>query len=273
MIAIPTLAALAAAVGNAFRIQLKPTWTEASTLWGVVVAPSGSGKSPSMDAALRPILDLERASFEKYEAELTAYEAELADFQTLPKKEQRRASKPTPPLLTRYRVGDTTVESLGAVLGDNSRGVLLARDELAGWFGSFDRYASGSGDLQAWIEMHGGKPTVIDRKSSRNPVIRIDRPSVNVSGTIQPEVLRDQMSKAHFASGFAARLLFCEPPTRLQRWTEATVAPEVTEGYKQLIHGLYAFPCGDETDVLTLHPHARDFFVAFYDENRRLAFN
>ena len=53
-------------------------------------------------------------------------------------------------------LSDTTVEALAPILRVNPRGLLLARDELAGWIGSFDRY-SGKGksgaDAANWLSM------------------------------------------------------------------------------------------------------------------------
>ncbi len=53
--------------------------------------------------------------------------------------------KPETPQAERCVVSDTTVEALAPLLLANPRGLLLARDKLAGWIGSFDRYAGGKG--------------------------------------------------------------------------------------------------------------------------------
>ncbi|MGC8625428.1 MAG: DUF3987 domain-containing protein [Phycisphaerae bacterium] len=54
-------------------------------------------------------------------------------------------------IATPISTSDSTVEALASVLAENPRGVLLERDELQGWFASFDRYAKGSGgDLAAY---------------------------------------------------------------------------------------------------------------------------
>ena len=40
----------------------------------------------------------------------------------------------------------------------------MARDELAGWLGGFDRYTQTKGsDVAKWLEMHGGRPMMVDR--------------------------------------------------------------------------------------------------------------
>ena len=60
---------------------------------------------------------------------------------------------------------DATVEAVAPILEANPRGVLLARDELAGWIRSFDRYAGGKGggDAAHWLSMHNGEAVVVDR--------------------------------------------------------------------------------------------------------------
>src|SRR5262249_45474894 len=77
----------------------------------------------------------------QYEAELARWEKAMAAW----KRDKAAASspplKPDPPPCERFIVSDTTVEALAPILLTNPRGLLLARDELAGWIGSFDRYA------------------------------------------------------------------------------------------------------------------------------------
>ena len=75
------------------------------------------------------------------EMDLARWEKDMAAW----KRDKNAASdppeKPDPPQAERFIVSDTTVEALAPILLANPRGLLLARDELAGWIGSFDRYA------------------------------------------------------------------------------------------------------------------------------------
>ena len=123
----------------------------------------------------------------------------------------------------------------------------MAGVELAAGFGSFDRYARGEADMQSWIEMHGGRPLTIDRKSSDKPVLSLDRPSVCIAGGIQPEVLKTRLKAEHIASGFVARLLMAMPPERPRRWSEADVTTEVREAYIGLFQRLYKRVASYET--------------------------
>jgi hypothetical protein len=51
VVALPSLVALAACIGNARRVVIKPGWPEPAVLWGVIVAVSGEKKSPCIDAS------------------------------------------------------------------------------------------------------------------------------------------------------------------------------------------------------------------------------
>jgi hypothetical protein len=77
MVALPLLAAIASAIGATYRILLKPTWSEPSVLWCVVVAESGSHKSPAQDMALRPLRRLQAWKFVEYPALAQQYQRDL----------------------------------------------------------------------------------------------------------------------------------------------------------------------------------------------------
>ena len=119
--------------------------------------------------------------------------------------------------------------------------------------------------MQAWIEMHGGRPLIIDRKSSDKPVLSLDRPSVCLAGGIQPEVLRARLKAEHVASGFVARLLMAMPPEQPRRWSEADVTTEVREAYVGLVQRLYQMEASDE--ALPLSREAKALFAAFVNGN------
>lgn len=254
-IAVPALAVLASAVGNAYRIAPKRSWTEISAVWMVTVAPSGSSKSPGWKAAHKPVFELEREAKARFDEEKAAYD----------KLTSEQKKETPPPRRRRYRTSDTTIESLVAVHAQNLRGLMNCRDEFSATLGSFDKYSGGSTDLQAWIDMHGGRPIVVDRKSSDTPVLHLDAPHVCIASTIQPGVLKSRLGTLHLESGFAARLLLAEPPVRKRGWSDADVAPEVDGAYQALIRHLYALPINSGT--LELSSEAKEAFRAYVNEN------
>ena len=226
-VALPVLAVAAGAVGLSRRISLKDTWHEPPILWTAVVAKSGTLKSPALDEALRPLRKVQERSFRDYADALTEFETQQLRYERDTAKWKRGndigdpPAKPDRPKATRWLVSEPTIEALGAILADNPRGVLLGRDELGAWFGSFNQYKSGGGDAAAWLELHRAGPLTIDRKTGTR-ITHVPRAAVSICGTIQPQSLRRALRQEHFENGMAARFLFAMPPERSKRWTEAT---------------------------------------------------
>src|SRR6185369_4270855 len=104
---------------------------------------SGTAKTPAFKLVMRPIRERQSKSFRRFEVLQADYESALEAWHEAKKGE--RGEKPEPPVCERFIVSDTTVEALAPILLENPRGLLLARDELAGWIGSFDRYAGKGG--------------------------------------------------------------------------------------------------------------------------------
>ncbi|WP_263841509.1 DUF3987 domain-containing protein [Salinibacter sp.] len=249
MVTVPTLSVLSGAIGDAARLKLKRSWTEPATLWTVLVAPSGSTKSPAFFHATRPVFRRESKARDEHEEALAEWKA-----QEEPDPQDR-------PVRRRFRTGDATPEAVVQILDENPRGVLLARDELGAWLGSFDRYVNGAADLQFWVEVWQGTQASRDRAGDGNTTI--DAPVVPVTGTIQPGSLQEKLGEIHFDTGFAARLVLCQPPLGPKRWTEADVSQEVRDNYEQLLSRLYSTPRGEE---LSLTSGAKEKWVSYYNE-------
>jgi hypothetical protein len=265
MIAVPSLSVMASAIGNSRRVQIKSNWIEPPTVWTCLISPSGALKSPSMEKALSPAYAEERRLKDEWEHKVKRWEE---------KPEDERDSKPS---RDRRLANDATVESVALLHDDNPRGLLLYRDELAGWLGSFNQYNRGDSDLQKWIELYESRPIQIDRKSSDRPAIYVEDPAVSVTGTIQPDVLEDRLESLHFQSGFAARLLMCEPPERPRRFNDAGVTDEARKSYRDLVSSLYEMDTPAQGESEGSAPHelkmggtAREVYGEFFDDNQRL---
>lgn len=252
MVAVPTLSVLSGAIGDAARIQLKRSWTEPATLWTMLVAPSGSTKSPAFSHAVRPIFRRESEARDEHEKALRRWKA-----QDNPDEHEK-------PTRRRYRTGDATPEAVVKILEENPRGVLLARDELGAWIGSFDRYVNGAADLQFWVEVWQGTQASRDRAGDGNTTV--DTPAVPVTGTIQPGTLKEKLDEIHFDTGFAARLIFCKPPAKPKRWTEADVSRDVLDGYERILTLMYGNTRGQ---TLSLSPGAKALWIEYYNEANR----
>jgi hypothetical protein len=120
-VALPTLALLAAAIGNTREICPSPTWSEPPILWCVLVAESGSRKSPALAAALVPLREVQARAFGAHGAAMREYDRAVEEYDTA---RRRRASalvppRPERPIATRYIVSDPTVEALAPILAEN----------------------------------------------------------------------------------------------------------------------------------------------------------
>lgn len=276
-IALPLLAGLASAIGNTHRIELKRGWAEPAIVWTAIVAESGSKKSPPIDLALGPIRKRQHHAMNEHAELMREYTDALAiherDAAQWRKSKSNTAppAKPEAPVASRYWTDDATTEALAVLLQQNPRGLLVARDELAGWF-AFDAYKSGKGaDAPKWLEMHGGRPLVVDRKSGG--MLYVPHASVSITGSIQPDTLRRVLGQEHRDNGMAARLLFAEPPRRIERWTESEVNQHTEAALAHLFDRLYALTPDTDDDgndrprLLRLTPEGKAAWVRFYNEH------
>jgi hypothetical protein len=282
-LALPLLTAIAAAVGNTRRLELKRGWSAPPILWGAIVGESGTAKTPAFRLVMLPVRERQRKALERnaeamkqYEADLARWEKDMAAW----KRDKDRASdppqKPEPPQAERFIVSDTTVEALAPILLANPRGLLLARDELAGWIGSFDRYAGkgkAGADSANWLSMFNAESIIVDRKTGIPRTIHVPRAAVCVSGGIQPAILQRALGLEHRESGLAARLLLTCPPRKAKQWTEADIDPSAEAKLIRLFDRLYELQpgVGDDGDSqpvrVRLSGEAKAAWKAYYNDH------
>ncbi len=280
-LALPLLTAIAAAIGNTRRLELKRGWSAPPILWGAIVGESGTAKTPAFKLVMRPVRERQRKALERHAEEMKQYEADLARWEkdmAAWKREKDAAGdppeKPDPPQAERFIVSDTTVEALAPILLANPRGLLLARDELAGWIGSFDRYAAkgkAGADSANWLSMFNAESIIVDRKTGIPRTIYVPQAAVCVSGGIQPAILQRALGLEHRESGLAARLLLTCPPRKAKRWTEADIDPSAEAELARLFDRLYELqPTADEDSeprpvLVRLTSDAKAAWKAYYN--------
>jgi hypothetical protein len=288
-IALPLLVGFASAIGNSQRIQLKRGWTEPSILWGAIIGESGSTKSPALELALRAVRQKQdrmmkdhREASEQSQRDLEIFEAEKTAWKRNAEKHPDTAgdppTAPEPPTCERWWTDDATIEALAKLLQDNPRGLLVMRDELAGWL-NFGRYSNNGkgGEAAKWLEMFGGRALIVDRKTSAT--IHVPQATVSIIGGIQPGILARHVGQEHRESGLLARLLLAMPPRLSKVWTEADIDPKAEASIAAIFERLHALPPALNADgepmpaILTLSRDAKEAWVAFYDEHNAEAAN
>jgi DNA polymerase-1 len=157
-------------------------------------------------------------------------------------------------------------------LQDNPRGVLVARDELAGWLASFTRYKgkAGGSDLPHWLEMFRAGTIVVDRKTGDRRHYFVERAAASITGGIQPAVLVRALTVDFLDSGGGARLIMAMPPKLPKQWSEAEIEPAVEEAYHTTLDKLLALDFAEKggervPHVLKLSPEAKTAWVQFYN--------
>lgn len=282
MVALPLLSAMAAAIGNSHRIALKRDYSEPAIIWSAVVCESGTRKSPAMEAPIRPLLRREAAELKKYRLAVQEFEEAQRAFRQASGQTSRRRNKkagespvapPVQPICKRFTVGDITTEALAVRLEQNPRGLLQVRDELAGLFGGLNQYKGGRGnDEAAYLQMHGARPLIMDRKSLDKPSIYVPLASLSIVGAIQPGVLRRIFNRERMESGLAARFLMAYPPARVARWRDSAVDGTVQDRLAAMFDRLMNLPLryddetGEPTPVLLpLTPEAMALWAQFHD--------
>ena len=248
------LVAASTAIGNARWVSPWEGWREPPHLWAALVGNPSSGKSPAMD----PVMDLLRRieaeeagghseALRQHEADIIAANYVRDQWEKDVKKAAKEgypppikpdaAIEPLKPHRPRLRVSDATPEALLSLLSQLSKGVLMTRDELAGWLGSFNRYSGGEGgDRAFWLEAWGGRSYTVDRIKNEQ-AITIPHLSVSVLGGIQPDKLANMLLKGG-DDGLTARFMYFWPnPVPLERPQCIPEGPEALNALKAL-HGL-----------------------------------
>jgi hypothetical protein len=245
LVAGPALAVVAGCIGNRRSVRVKGGWFEPCVIWSLTVADSGGHKSPAYRAVVNPLLELQIDLYDRHKEEVEEYHRAVEDWQQTPKDE--RGAKPEAPAEpTCFVTSDSTIEALGESLEGNPHGLLLARDELNGWFQSFTRYKGGGGtDRPQWLELHAAGTLLIHRKTTERRRISVRRAAVSITGTIQPAVLAKALDQEALQAGLGARFLLSMPPRRRRIWNENELPEALLDRYQALLRSLLALPLQD----------------------------
>lgn len=209
----PLLAAASALIGNARWAQAWPGWQEPPHLWCGSVGHSGQGKSPGADPILRHVLPaIERKMAQDFEFKI---EVQLALIKAAANEQGGLESDLAYDLIEpRFVENDLTIEKVASVLSKAApKGLLMVRDELAGWLLGMNRFNAGARAF--WLEAYGGRPYSVDRVKSPERIF-VQRLAVAWYGGIQPARLTKLIADAD--DGLLARFIWFWPdPVEFKR--------------------------------------------------------
>jgi hypothetical protein len=217
------LSTCATAIGSSVRLH-NGSYHNSPILWLNILGRSGEGKTHALNFAKKPVTEMDKKSFSKFQSEMQNYTT----------SDDKNKEKP---LYNKTILSDFTPEKLSETLQHNKKGVLIFRDELLGWIKSFDKYKKG-GDQQMYLEFFNGDAISVDRVS-KGP-IRVERPNVNILGGMQPKVLKDMASNNRENDGFLARFLFVYPQNlKPNIFTGKQIDTNHSQHYDKLIQDLF----------------------------------
>jgi len=282
MLAIPHLAVFAGVIGNSRRLVIEHGWNVPAILWTCIVADSGTAKTPAIEFASRSLYRLYDRAIREHKDAVQQYNATVQEWKAKPEAE--RGSQPVAPTLARVVIDDVTIECVAPIHAENLRGLVMVKDELAGWWGGFDQYrAKGRGtDVANWEQLHNGGALIVDRKGgSGAPRLRIYiRPcAVSVTGGVQLATLIRVLKPEHFESGLVARVLFAMPPERLRQWTDVAVSEEDELSIDGIIDRLYELaPDYDRNGAISpkylgMNTAAKAAYERFFNEHNQQLHN
>ena len=208
-------------------------------------------KSPAIEQALSPLAKLEIKAKEDHESKCDIYEAELAGYkakkealQTSMKKaysddskskisfddakaDMRSLEKPEEPTWKRYKTNDATIEKMAVLLSENTRGILLVRDELVGLLASWDR-EDRQPDRAFFLESWNGYGSYTSDRIGRGTTYT-ENMCVSIYGGIQPaKLLRylQQATSGYQNDGLIQRLQLLVYPDEPKQWNLVDQFPD-----------------------------------------------
>lgn len=280
ILAISALVACAGVAHDGIKLQPRMNdrnWRESPRLWGAVVGDPSVRKTPAILRAINHIKVMDMNEGERSAAAIAQYRLEAKIHAKKEAAYTKAAAKdssgtaPTPPEkppMRRILVEDSTIEALGVVLCDNPRGVLVLRDELAGWFGAMDAYRSGGGsgkDRADWLEIYNGGPKRVDR-ITREPLF-VRNWSACVLGGIQPSAIQ-RIANDLTEDGLLQRFMVVVATSPEGGGVDRESDLDALNGYRDMLDQLYRI--APPAEPIRLTPEGSATRQQFADDMRAL---
>jgi hypothetical protein len=287
-IAIPAVIGLCAALGN--KVKIKPKdhdqWLIVPTLWGMVVGPPGSHKSPAMKKGLYPLHRIEDELREEHKNNLAQYNIDIEVHNMNMEEAKKRAKQlvkdgrkldakkllaesneelEEPPILRRIVVNDATIEKLGVIFSENPLGVLLYRDELFGWIAKLSKEENQE-ERSIYLECYDGDVSKTIDRIGRGTMY-IEHCTLSVIGGIQPSKLETLVRTATNGTnddGMLQRLQLAVWPDKVKKWeyVDKPRNKDHSVAFEALFKSFYEYTPTEVNHRLT--KEAQELFIDWY---------
>lgn len=230
MIATPLLVAFGSVIGKKYCVQPRskdPNWIEYPNLWGASILPPAMLKSPSLNAAMKFINELETNAQRVHSKEMADWDSEervrkieVSILETQAKSALKNGDRGEarklldkvheikPPKRKRFVISDATPEARLQILCDNPNGVLLLRDELDGHIAQLKKEGYENARAQE-LQFFDGHQDYSDDRIKRGSHIA-EGPRMALYGNLQPAKVEKyliDMHKGGSDDGYLQRLL------------------------------------------------------------------
>ncbi|WP_059358614.1 DUF3987 domain-containing protein [Parachlamydia acanthamoebae] len=262
----PFLVSVGSLIGRKRGLELRPgsRWIEFANLWGMCVGRPAMMKSPAMNAAFHFLVVLANRAKAHFEQIIKKYQKECEICQIKKKvredeykRELKEAIKnhkdqanihfheedpPQEPKRKRYKTQDATIEKLTELLIDNPQGLLLYRDELAGWFHSFEKHGH-ENDREFYLESWSGKGDYDVDRIGRGSLF-VPALCLSIFGSIQPgplsKYIRDTVRGGSGDNGLIQRFqaIVCPEPNTTWELVEGISISELEEPVQKIFDHL-----------------------------------
>jgi hypothetical protein len=219
------------AIGTTRIVEIKKGFGVYCSVYSALVARPGGGKSPAQKNVCEPVKRRAKLYKREYEEKMREWEAKEANGE---------ATRADMPKLRRISCRNITSESLAPILTANPRGLIVVKDEVAGFVKGMDQYRGGKGaDKEFFMEVWSNVDQDVDRKSQQGVPITVEDPFVNVFGGVQPDKLHYITNPTGENDGFADRFLVSYPDEVFQtefNWEE--VSDETSRKWSTIFNAL-----------------------------------
>lgn len=252
MIASPLIVSLGSSIGKKLCVQPRAedtSWREFPSLWGVSILPPAMRKSPSLNAAMKFINELEEKAQREHVMAMITWDSEdrvrkleISDLESKAKKaiasggraEAKkyldRIQNIKPPVRKRYLITDATPEARLEILVNNPNGVMLVRDELDGHVAQLRKDGYENARAQE-LQFFDGIQDYSDDRIKRGSHIA-EGPRMSLYGNLQPAKVERYLRELHKGGsddGYLQRMLqLAVQPTINSDFELLNIAPDTT---------------------------------------------
>ena len=259
------LVAVSTAIGNAVNIRIRGGWISNSALYMILIGRPGTGKTPPLDFAFRPIRKHDAQAVKQFKLEMEQYNNLIESNKG---KKENTTPLPDKPILQRTIISDFTPEALMRALDDNHRGVVVYVDEIMGMFNAVNQYSRGQ-LIEQLLTAFSGKPLDISRCSMPVP-IHIEYPFINIVGTMQITRMHELIEKGYKENGLLDRIIFVYPSSQeISDWQldeDSSFASfeKYSNMWESIFNKVIDLPFSDNDNVqsiLDFSPEAKAYFT------------